>query len=78
MYPIEEADDMSAPVLVLSARERKRFVAYLRCDAAADVEMVEYAEKLPGLSHMVERLKGRAAAKRIVADELDSIEEMTV
>lgn len=59
---------------MLTDDERKKFAAYLEGEAASDLQMVAQLEKMTGQDAVVKHMKVRAAAKRMVAAELRSIE----
>lgn len=64
--------------LLLTDQERIRFADWLRREVNSHREIIKQMEKLPSMAPVIEREKQRAAAKLLVAIELQSIETMTV
>ena len=64
--------------LLLTDQERQRFSAWLRAEAEGHVGMAKQMEELPNMAPMALRERQRAAAKTLIAMELDSTESMSI
>lgn len=66
-------------MVVLTNEERAKFIAWLKQDAESDRLIIGQMEKMQGLGDlMTKRAKQRLAAKLIVAELLETIEEQTI
>jgi hypothetical protein len=64
--------------MLLTDSERQKFADYLEVDADSSDGIARQAEKIPGMSELVRKLRAEAAACRIVAAKLKSIESQSV
>ena len=65
-------------IFLLSREERLRFAAWCRHEADSNAGLAKQAEKLNAIPGLMAMLRGKEAAMRVVAKELESVEEQTI
>lgn len=68
---------MSRPI-VLTTDERAKFAAYLHQEADADARLSKEGEKVGIPEPVLKRLRTRAMAKKLVAEDIEGWEEQRV
>lgn len=64
--------------MLLSDSDRKKFIEYLELDAKSNDLLAEQMEKIEAAKFLAQRKRILAKCQRIVADELNNCESVTI